>query len=471
MQGRTAPKAAIPPRSSRSSITPQSNSATSASESHGQATLKDLCAADKEKIGKMLQSVSTLNSENAALKESLKSAQLKHQDELAVLKQRGEQSMLDEADTRGKLSQALSLLAQYEERIQIVTRQMHAQESLLGETQSRVQQQAAELESCRSQLSNALQRPLQRSVMVQSAHNVVPVAIQTDRWLEPNSNVLPMPQEAPQPQSPPRSNYASQHTSPAKSAVADSVLLGSVRNSFTSDVGQPAAAPAPALLSLKHLNSLVSRLASSGIRPQAQASAVADSLGNDKWTRSSSSPWNSTSAPPPPPPPAHADTASPSLSIDVSSQAVSRTSVEHRPLSASYGRQSLDGYDVSLVDLVESIEQNRPKSSRLPSAAALRSSLRSSSARYLCRVSRMRDALVYSFPAQAASRALHQVQVAQLTRRRVRCTRVAAVSTSRAGVCTSRGRAEAPRGNAAGGGARVKQQTRSRIKYRISLRM
>lgn len=374
----------MPPKSSRASVAPQSNSAAAAPESHGQATLKDLCAADKEKIGKMLQSVSTLNSENAALKEGLKNAQLKHQDELAALKQRGDQSVLDEADTRGKLSQALSLLAQYEERIQIVTRQMHAQESLLSETQSRMQQAAAELESCRMQLSNALQRPLQRSVMVQSVQSVTPVAIQTDRWLEPNSTLLPMPQQAPQPQSPPRSARASQHTSPTKSVVADSVLLGSVRNSFASEVGHPAAPPAPALLSLKHLNSLVSRLASSGIRPQAHApstviDATSESHHNEKWIRSSTSPWNSTSVHVSQPAPADAPSSSPS--VDASSHTAARASVNHRPPSSGNGRNSLDIYDVSLVDLVESIEQNRPKSSRLSSASTARLSLRSSSAR------------------------------------------------------------------------------------------
>jgi hypothetical protein len=381
MQARTALKPGVPPRISRASVVPQTNSAAVVTESHGQAALKDLCAADKEKIGKMLQSVSALNSENAALKESLKNAQLKHQDELAALKQRGDQSMLEEADTRGKLSQALSLLAQYEERIQIVTRQMHAQESLLSETQSRMQQQAAELESCRSQLSSALQRPVQRSVMVQSTHSVTPVAIQTDRWLDPNSNVLPMPQQPPQPQSPPRSDHVSRHTSPAKNAVADSVLLGSVRNSFSSDAAPPAAAPAPALLSLKHLNSLVSRLASSGIRPQAQAFMASDGPGNEKWTRSSSSPWNSVADQVPQPAPVVA--ASPSLSIDASSHTVSRASADRVTSSASYtrGLQSLDGYDISLVDLVESIEQNRPKASRLSSASAVRLSLRSTSAR------------------------------------------------------------------------------------------
>ena len=111
--------------------------------------------------------------------------------------------MLDEADTRGKLSQALSLLAQYEERIQIVTRQMHAQESLLTETQSRMQQGSAELESCRAQLSAALQRPPQRSISIQTMQSNTPVAIQTDRWMESNSTILPMPQQPPLPQSPP----------------------------------------------------------------------------------------------------------------------------------------------------------------------------------------------------------------------------------------------------------------------------
>jgi hypothetical protein len=365
---------------------------------HGQSTLKDLCAADKEKIGKMLQSVAALNSENASLKENLKAVQLKHQDELAALKQRGDQSMLDEADTRGKLSQALSLLAQYEERIQVVTRQMHAQESLLGETQSRMQQVVAELESCRVQLSAALQRPPQRSVMVQSMHSATPVGIQTDRWLESNSTVLPMPQQPPQPQSPPRSGHVSLHASPSKGAIADSVLLGSVRNSFTSlasEAVQPAAAPAPApaLLSLKHLNSLVSRLASSGIRPQVNASSAgnactsgsasaSESRVNDQWLRSSSAPWNSTSA--------HSSQAfaasatSPSHSIDASSYTVSHVAFDPRR-SATNGRNSLDSYDVTLVDLVESIELNRPKSSRLTSASAVRSSLRSniSSARHM----------------------------------------------------------------------------------------
>jgi hypothetical protein len=390
MQARSGPKPAIQPnRSARLSITPQLNAGTSAPEMHGQSTLKDLCAADKEKIGKMLQSVSALNAENAALKENLRAVQLKHHDELVVLKQRGDQSMLDEADTRGKLSQALSLLAQYEERIQVVTRQMHAQESLLGETQSRMHQVVAELDSCRAQLSAALQRPPQRSVMVQSMQSATPVGIQTDRWLESNSTILPMPQQPPQPESPPRSGHVSQHASPSKSAIADSVLLGSVRNSFTSlasEAAHPAAAPAPALLSLKHLNSLVSRLASSGIRPQVSASsagnastggsaAAAESRVNDQWLRSSSGPWNSMSA--------HSSqaiatsAASPSHSIDASSYTVSHAAHDPRRPQTN-GRNSLDSYDVTLVDLVESIETNRPKSSRLTSASVLRSSLRSS---------------------------------------------------------------------------------------------
>lgn len=402
MQARSGPKPAIQPRSTRLSIAPQLNAGASASEMHGQSTLKDLCAADKEKIGKMLQSVAALNSENASLKENLKAVQLKHQDELAALKQRGDQSMLDEADTRGKLSQALSLLAQYEERIQVVTRQMHAQESLLGETQSRMQQVVAELESCRAQLSAALQRPPQRSVMVQSMHSATPVGIQTDRWLESNATVLPMPQQPPQPQSPPRSAHASLHASPSKGAIADNVLLGSVRNSFTSlasEAAQPAAAPAPALLSLKHLNSLVSRLASSGIRPQVNASSAgnastsgsasaAESRVNDHWLRSSSGPWNSTSA--------HSSQAiaasatSPSHSIDASSYTVSHVAFDPRR-SATNGRNSLDSYDVTLVDLVESIELNRPKSSRLTSASVVRSSLRSSnsSARHAPHLARL----------------------------------------------------------------------------------
>ena len=400
----------FPPKSARSSIAPQMNSAAAASaaggggaEAHGMATLKELCAADKEKIGKMLQSVSTLNSENAALKESLKAAQVKHQEELAAQKHRGDQSMLDEADTRGKLSQALSLLAQYEERIQIVTRQMHAQESLLSETQFRLQQTSAELESCRAQLSSALLRPQVRSDMVQSQHNIISAGSQTDRWLEPNTTVLPMPQQPPLPlpQSPPRSGHGSQHASPAKSAVADSVLLGSVRNSFAShasEAGQPAAPPAPALLSLKHLNSLVSRLASSGIRPQASTSATgsgatAESINADKWMRSSSSPWNSTSAQSVDGstaathqhhhPAQAAAAASPSRAIAASSYAVSRASFDPRRSSPANSTHSLDGYDVTLVDLVESIEHNRPKSSRLP-ASSVRSSVRSSSTSVTC---------------------------------------------------------------------------------------
>jgi hypothetical protein len=385
MQSRAVPKPVAPLKGPKALVAPQTNAAAAASDSHGQATLKDLCAADKEKIGKMLQSVSALNTENASLKEGLKAAQLKHQDELAALKQRGDQSVLDEADTRGKLSQALSLLAQYEERIQIVTRQMHAQESLLSETQSRMQQAAAELESCRAQLSNALQRPLQRSVMVQSVQSVAPVAIQTDRWLEHNSSSLPMPQEAPQPQSPPRSGRVSQHTSPAKSSIVDSVLLGSVRTSFTSDAGHPAAPPAPALLSLKHLNSLVSRLASSGIRPQAHASSSAadsapESRHDEKWIRSSSSPWNNPSVDSgQPAAPAHAPPAT--LPADGVPQPAARASVDCRLWSSGFSRNSLDIYDVSLVDLVESIEQSRPKSSRFSSASVARPPLRSSSSR------------------------------------------------------------------------------------------
>lgn len=392
MQARpgTKPSATAPARNVRSSISSHSHSAAAVAETHGHTTLKDLCAADKEKIGKMLQSVSTLNSENAALKESLKMAQLKHQDELSALKQRGDQSMLDEADTRGKLSQALSLLAQYEERIQIVTRQMHAQESLLTETQSRMHQVAVELESCRCQLSAALQRPSQRSIMIQTIQSVTPVAIQTDRWLESNSTLLPMPQQPPLPQSPPRAGYNSQHASPTKSTIADSVLLGSVRNSFTSlasEVAPPSAAPAPAVLSLKHLNSLVSRLASSGIRPQANEShigsvAAAESHTSDKWLQSSSSPWNSTVV--------HASqaevaaAASSSNPVDASSRAMSHAFFDSRRPSSS-NRHSLDGYDVTLVDLVESLEHNRPRSSRLSTASAMRSSLRSNNSR--CAVS------------------------------------------------------------------------------------
>jgi len=359
----------------------------------------------------MLQSVSTLNSENAGLKESLKAAQVKHQDELAALKHRGDQSMLDEADTRGKLSQALSLLAQYEERIQVVTRQMHAQESLLSETQSRLQQTSAELESCRAQLSAAMLRPQVRSVMVQSLHNITSAGSQTDRWLEPNITSLPMPQQPPLPQSPPRSGHGSQHehASPAKSAVADSVLLGSVRNSFTShasEAGQPAAPPAPAVLSLKHLNSLVSRLASSGIRPQAAASAAgggaAESFNADKWMRSSSSPWTSTSAQyiddgaSAPLHHAAEAAASPSRPIAAPSYAVSRASFDPRWSSPSNGSHSLEGYDVTLVDLVESIELNRPKSSRL-SASAVRSSLRSSNTSARCHPCPRRALLFHSF--------------------------------------------------------------------------
>jgi hypothetical protein len=389
MQVRAGTKAPAPaPRSVRSSFASQSHAAASVGDLHGQTTLKDLCAADKEKIGKMLQSVSTLNTENAALKESLKTAQLRHQDELVALKQRGDQSMLDEADTRGKLSQALSLLAQYEERIQIVTRQMHAQESLLTETQSRMQQGSAELESCRAQLSAALQRPPQRSISIQTMQSNTPVAIQTDRWMESNSTILPMPQQPPLPQSPPRSGHVSQHASPVKSTIADSVLLGSVRNSFTSlasEAGQPFAAPTPAVLSLKHLNSLVSRLASSGIRPQVNASstgsmAAGESHSHDQWLRSSSSPWNSTSAQPSQAPAASAA----SLPVDASAYAASYAAFDSRRPSLSSIRNSLDGYDVTLVDLVESIEQNRPRSSRASSASAMRSSLRSSNSSARC---------------------------------------------------------------------------------------
>ncbi len=326
--------------------------------------------------------------------------------------------MLDEADTRGKLSQALSLLAQYEERIQIVTRQMHAQESLLTETQSRMQQGSAELESCRAQLSAALQRPSQRSIFTQTVQSNAPVAIQTDRWMESNSTILPMPQQPPLPQSPPRSGHVSQHASPTKSTIADSVLLGSVRNSFTSlasEAGQPFAAPTPSVLSLKHLNSLVSRLASSGIRPQVNASSIgsmtaAESHSNDQWLRSSSSPWNSTSAHPSQAPSASA--ASLSLHVDTSAHAASYAAFDSvRPVVSSI-RNSLDGYDVTLVDLVESIEQNRPRSSRASSALAMRSSLRSSNSLARCVHIRALDVsccarLFVLFFSQAISRTVH----------------------------------------------------------------
>jgi hypothetical protein len=84
------------------------------------------------------------------------------------------------------------------------------------------------------------------------------------------------------------------------------------------------------------------------------------------------------------PPQAIAISAEPSPSAATSTEF--QASFGPRRFPHISARQSLDGYDVSLVDLVESIEHNRPKSSRQASASGLRSSVRSSSssARYSC---------------------------------------------------------------------------------------